>query len=249
MTNLQKMFSKEKMLIPFITGGDPEIAFTEQLILGFKKGGFNLVGVGIPFSDPVAGGQIIQDADFRALSGGVTTDKIFEMLKSVQQQIDISIILVSYANPIFVYGPDKFMQNCREAKVEGIIVPDLPFEEKKEFLPFCREYRLALISTIAPTSKNRIEMITEEAEGFIHCMPSISLMDQPEKMLDELKNTVEMIKKVKDIPCVVDFNPVNAEQRRLIMEQFDGMLISSRVVEIIGKRGQGSLPYVLDYLK
>ncbi len=249
MTDLQLMFSEKKMVIPFVTGGDPEMAFTRQLILDLKENGFDLVGVGIPFSDPVAGGQVIQDADSRALSGGATTDKIFEMLKSIQKQIDISIILVTYANPIFVYGADKFMQNCREAKVEGIIVPDLPFEEKDEFLPFCQKHQVALISTIAPTSKNRIEMITKEAEGFIHCMPSISLAGRPQAMINELKNTVEMIKKIKDIPCVLDFNPIDAEQRELIMEQFDGMLISNAVVEIVGKHGRNSLPYVADYLK
>lgn len=248
MNKLAEMFGKGKILIPSVTGGDPSLAITEQLILEMNKAGVKLIGIGIPFSDPVAGGQAIQDADHRALAGGATTDKIFEMLKNIKKHTDISIIITTYANPIFVYGAEKFMQNCHEAGVLGIIVPDVPFEEREEFLSYCQKKGIALISTIAPTSKNRIQMITNEAQGFIHCVPSVSMMDKPGEMADELKEIVKTVKGIKDIPCVLDFNLKTSEQGTMITEFFDGVIISSAVVEIIGKQGENCIPHVLDYI-
>lgn len=248
MNKLVELFKQEKLFIPFITGGDPSLEISEQLILEMCKAGVNLIGVGIPFSDPVAGGFVIQEADLRALTGGATTDKIFKMLKSLKGITDVSFILMTYANPIFVYGAEKFMQNCSESGVLGIIVPDLPFEERDEFLSYCQRNQIALISTIALTSKNRIQMIAKEAEGFIYCVPSINMKVQEQELDFELKDIVKTVREMNDIPCVLDFDLITKEQGAKITEVFDGIIISSALVEIIGQHGEACVPFVLDYL-
>ena len=164
MNKLKQVFNK-KAFIPYITAGDPSLDITEQLIIEMSEAGADLIELGIPFSDPVAEGQVIQDANIRALSGGVTTDKIFDMLKNVRKTCNVPIAFMTYTNPIFAYNVEKFVEKCKEAEVDALIVPDLPFEEKQELMPFCRKYGIFLISMVSPTSDKRIQMIARKQKG------------------------------------------------------------------------------------
>ena len=165
MTRLKEVFSNKKAFIPFVTAGDPNLETTEKLVQAMAEAGADLIELGIPFSDPVAEGPVIQRADERALKAGTTTDKIFDTVRRIRTKTDIPLAFMTYVNPIFAYGPDKFLRNCREVGVDAVIVPDLPFEEKGEMGPFCDAHGVALISMIAPTSNERIAMIAREAEA------------------------------------------------------------------------------------
>jgi tryptophan synthase, alpha chain (EC 4.2.1.20) len=170
MSKIQEAFRNGKAFIPFITCGDPDLETTAACVRAAVAGGADLIELGIPFSDPTAEGPVIQGANLRALSGGVTTDAVFGLVRELRKEISIPLVFMTYANVVFSYGSDRFLAACSEAGINGLILPDLPFEEKEEFLPDCRKYGVDLISLIAPTSANRIAMIAREAEGFpVYC--------------------------------------------------------------------------------
>ncbi len=249
MSNLQRAFANGKAFIPFITAGDPSLQITEQLILQMEKAGADLIEVGIPFSDPVAEGQVIQDANRRALAGGVTVDKIFDMLKSVRRKCSIPIAFMTYANPVFSYGPDRFMKKCQETGVDAIIVPDLPFEEKGEIMPHCLKYGINYISMIAPTSNNRILMIAQEAQGFIYCVSSLGVTGVREHISDDAREMVKLVKSVKDIPCAIGFGISTPEQASKMAEFSDGVIVGSAIVKLVEKYGSECVPYIAEYVR
>ena len=175
--NIQKAFETGKAFIPFITCGDPSLEVTEQIVYAMEEAGADLIELGIPFSDPTAEGPVIQAANVRALSGGVTTDKIFDMVRRIRQKTSIPMVFMTYANVVYSYGTERFAKVAAEIGMDGLILPDVPFEEKEEFAVPFKEQGLDLISLIAPTSHERIAMIAKEAEGF-----GISEPKQAEKM-------------------------------------------------------------------
>ena len=175
MSKIQKAFEGKKAFIPFITCGDPNLETTEQLVYAMERAGASLIELGIPFSDPTAEGPVIQGANLRALSGGVTTDKIFDLVVKIRKNTAIPLVFMTYANVVFSYGTERFIKRAAEIGMDGLILPDVPFEEKEEFDRVCREYGLDLISLIAPTSHDRIRMIAKEASGFIYCVSSLGV--------------------------------------------------------------------------
>ena len=176
--NIKKAFEKGKAFIPFITCGDPSLEVTERIVYAMEEAGADLIELGIPFSDPTAEGPVIQAANVRALSGGVTTDKIFDMVRRIRQKTSIPMVFMTYANVVYSYGTERFAKAAAEIGMDGLILPDVPFEEKEEFaIPF-KEHGRDLISLIAPTSRERIAMIAKEAEGF-----GISEPKQTKKMV------------------------------------------------------------------
>ncbi|NLK22226.1 MAG: tryptophan synthase subunit alpha [Epulopiscium sp.] len=249
MNKLEKVFLNNKAFIPFITAGDPSIEITKELVIGMAKAGADLIELGIPFSDPVAEGPIIQEADGRALSGGTTTDKIFDMVKEIRKTCDIPIAFMTYANPIFTYGTERFMKRCKEVDVSAVIVPDIPYEEKEELLPYCRDYGITMISMIAPTSKDRIHMIAKEAEGFIYCVSSMGVTGVREKINENIKEMIRLAKEVKDIPCAIGFGISTKEQAGNMAKISDGIIVGSAIVKIIAKYGMNCTPHVIDYIK
>ena len=172
MSNIAKAFEKGKAFIPFITCGDPSLEATEKIVYAMEEAGADLIELGIPFSDPTAEGPVIQEANIRALSGGVTTDKIFDMVVKIRKNTKIPMVFMTYANVVFSYGTERFVKKAAEIGMDGLILPDVPFEEKEEFDCVCRKYGLDLISLIAPTSHDRIRMIAKEASGFVYCVSS-----------------------------------------------------------------------------
>ena len=185
MNKISQAFKHGKAFIPFITCGDPSLEVTEQLVYAMEQAGADLIELGIPFSDPTAEGPVIQEANNRALRNGVKTDQIFGLVKAVRQNTQIPIVFMTYANVVFSYGIERFIKKAAELGIDGIILPDIPFEEKTDFDQVCKKYSLALISMIAPTSKDRIRMIAKEAEGFIYCVSSLGVTGTRDRIDDE----------------------------------------------------------------
>jgi tryptophan synthase alpha chain len=205
MNKLHTAFAKGKAFIPFVTAGDPALEITERLIPEMVQAGADLIEIGIPFSDPMAEGPVIQAANARVLSGGVTVGKIFVMLHRIRKTCSVPIAFMTYANPVFAYGPDRFLRNCQQAGVDALIVPDLPFEEREELLPFCSKYGVTLISMIAPTSKNRIHMIASQAQGFLYCVSSMGVTGMRKEIGSDVREMIRLVKEVKDIPGTVKY--------------------------------------------
>ena len=247
---ITESFTKGKAFIPFITCGDPSLEVTEQLVYAMEEAGADLIELGIPFSDPTAEGPVIQAANVRALSGGVTTDKVFEMVEKIRKNSSIPMVFMTYANVVFSYGTERFVKKAAEVGMDGLILPDVPFEEKEEFDGICKEYGLDLISLIAPTSHERISMIAKEAQGFVYCVSSSGgYRVWRSQITTDIGAMVDLVKKAKDIPCAVGFGISNPEQAKKMAGQSDGVIVGSAIVKLCGQYGVECVPYVKEYVK
>lgn len=249
MSRISKAFEKEKAFIAFITGGDPDIETSYELIKTMAASGADIIEIGIPFSDPIAEGPVIQEASLRALNAGTTTDSLFDMVARLRKEIDIPLIFMTYINPIYVYGTERFMKKCAEVGIDGVIVPDVPFEEKAELAGSCKENGVDLISMIAPTSKERIEMIAREAEGFIYCVSSLGVTGVRSEIKTDIGTMVEHVKAVTDVPCAVGFGISTPEQAKKMAGLSDGAIVGSAIVKLVAEYGKDAAPYVADYVK
>lgn len=247
--SIAKAFENKKAFIAFLTCGDPNLETTEKLIEAIEKGGADLIELGIPFSDPTAEGPIIQGANERALKNGVTTDKIFEMVRRVRKNIKIPLVFMTYANVVFSYGTERFVQNAVESGMNGIILPDVPFEEKAEFAVVCEKNRLDFISLIAPTSQNRIEMIAKEAKGFVYCVSSLGVTGVRNNITTDIDTMVEVVRKATKTPVAIGFGISTAEQAEKMAQKADGIIIGSAIMKIIEQYGTSSASYVYEYIK
>ena len=249
MTKIADAFANGKAFIPFLTCGDPDLETTEKLIGAIAEAGADLIELGIPFSDPTAEGPVIQDANLRALSAGTTTDKIFDMVRRVRQTVSIPMVFMTYANVIFSYGADRFLKTAAEIGMNGIIVPDVPLEEKQEFEPLCQQYGLDQISMIAPTSHDRIRAIAEQANGFLYCVSSLGVTGTRTAITTDIGAMVKLVKDVKDIPCAVGFGISTPEQAESMCRQADGAIVGSAIVKLIAQYGRDSVQPVADYVR
>lgn len=249
MTKIADAFANGKAFIPFLTCGDPDLETTEKLIGAIAEAGADLIELGIPFSDPTAEGPVIQDANLRALSAGTTTDKIFDMVRRVRKTVSIPMVFMTYANVIFSYGADRFLKTAAEISINGIIVPDVPFEEKQEFEPLCQKYGLDQISMIAPTSHDRIRAIAEQANGFLYCVSSLGVTGTRSTITTDIGAMVKLVKEVKDIPCAVGFGISTPEQAESMCRQADGAIVGSAIVKLIAQYGRDSIQPVADYVR
>ena len=264
MSNIRKAFENGKAFIPFITCGDPDLATTAAAVREMVRNGADLVELGIPFSDPTAEGPVIQEANVRALSGGVTTDKIFEMVKELRgrnaggaencgeagaEPVTVPMVFMTYANVVYSYGAEKFISACREIGIDGIILPDLPFEEKEEFLPVCRKYGVDLISLIAPTSEDRIAMIAKEAEGFLYIVSSLGVTGVRSEITTDLGSIVKTVRENTDIPCAVGFGISTPEQAGKMAGLSDGAIVGSAIVKLLAKHGKDAPAEIGKYVK
>lgn len=246
--NLKSAFHNGKALIGFLTAGDPSLEKTEEFILAMAKGGADLIEIGIPFSDPIAEGEVIQRANMRALESGTTTDKIFEMVISVRKKTDIPLVFLTYMNPVFVYGAKRFFENCREVGINGIIIPDLPFEEKGEISEIAEQNNVDIITLIAPTSDDRIKMLARSAEGFVYLVSSLGVTGVRSSFNTDLKSIIDEIKTVTDTPIAVGFGISSPEQARDIASNADGVIIGSAIVKIIEKYGFEATDKLFEYI-
>ena len=249
MSKINKAFENGKAFIPFITCGDPDLATTAAVVREAVKNGADLVELGIPFSDPTAEGPTIQGANLRALSGGVRTDQIFDLVRELRTDVTVPMVFMTYANVVFSYGAEKFIRTCREIGIDGLILPDLPFEEKGEFLPLCREYGVDLISLIAPTSDKRISMIASEAEGFIYIVSSLGVTGTRSEITTDLPSIVRVVRESTDLPCAIGFGISTPEQAAKMAAVSDGAIVGSAIIKILEKYGRDAAPYVGAYVK
>ena len=231
MSNIAKAFEKGKAFIPFITCGEPSLEATEKIVYAMEEAGADLIELGIPFSDPTAEGPVIQEANIRALSGGVTTDKIFDMVVKIRKNTKIPMVFMTYANVVFSYGTERFVKKAAEIGMDGLILPDVPFEEKEEFDCVCRKYGLDLISLIAPTSHDRIRMIAKEASGFVYCVSSLGVTGMRSEITTDIGAMVKLVKEVKDIPCAVGFGISTPDQAARMAGLSDGAIVGSAIVK------------------
>ena len=241
--------TNKKAFIAFITGGDPDIETTEKLICAMEKAGVDMIEIGIPFSDPVAEGPAIEKADERALKNGCTTDKLFDMIKRVREKTNIPLLFMTYINPVYTYGKEKFMIKCRETGIDGLIVPDLPFEEKDELKDECAKNNIKMVSMIAPTSGGRAEKIAKEAEGFLYCVPSPGFTGTQKKTGGGISDLIQQVRTVSSVPCVIGVGISTPEQARDMSEISDGVIVSSAIVQIIAEYGRDSVEPVTELVK
>lgn len=249
MSRIQNAFKNGKAFISFLTGGDPDIETTEKLIYTMEKAGADLIEIGVPFSDPIAEGPVIQEANERALAAGCTTDKLFDMVARVRKNTQIPLVYLTYINPIFTYGKEKFMKRCQECGVDGLIIPDLPYEEKEEIADVCKEYGVDIISLIAPTSHQRIAMIAKEAQGFVYCVSSLGVTGVRTEIKTDISEMIHLVKENTQVPCAVGFGIATPEQAKKMASVADGAIVGSAIVKIIAKYGKDSEQPVYDYVK
>lgn len=247
MSKIVKAFENKKAFIPFISGGAPDLDTTKELIIEMEKAGADIIEIGIPFSDPITEGTVIQAANERALSGGCTTDKLFDAIKEAGKTVKIPMVFFTYINPIYTYGIEKFLDRCNECGIKGLVVPDLPFEEKDEIAGSCKEHDVELISSVVFTDYNRIKMIAEKAEGFILCETVIG--ENSVGISENIENMIYNIRKVTDIPYVTECENPSLEQIKNVAKYCDGVIVRSAIVKLEEKYGKDSPKYVREYVK
>lgn len=249
MSRIASAFENKKAFIAFLTCGDPDLSTTAACVRSAVENGADLIELGIPFSDPTAEGPVIQGANLRALTGGVTTDQIFDMVRELRKDVNVPMVFMTYANVVFSYGAQRFISTCREIGMDGLILPDLPYEEKEEFLPLCHTYGVDLISLIAPTSENRIAMIAKEAEGFLYIVSSLGVTGTRSEIKTDLQSMIEVVRQNTDIPCAIGFGISTPEQAAKMAAISDGAIVGSAIVKIIEKYGSKAAPHVGEYVR
>lgn len=249
MSKIKSAFKNGKAFIPFITCGDPDLETTAAAVRAAVENGADLVELGIPFSDPTAEGPVIQGANLRALEGGVNTDRIFDFVRNLRQDVKVPMVFMTYANVVFSYGAEEFISACKDIEIDGLILPDLPFEEKDDFLPLCHKYGVDLISLIAPTSDNRIAMIAKEAEGFIYVVSSLGVTGTRSEIKTDLKSIVDIIRQNTDVPCAIGFGISTPEQAQKMAGISDGAIVGSAIIKLLEKYGKDAPKYIGEYVK
>ncbi|MCD7797710.1 MAG: tryptophan synthase subunit alpha [Clostridiales bacterium] len=241
-------FDHGKAFIGFVTAGDPNLETSEEIMLKMAQAGCDLIEIGIPFSDPIAEGPVIQEADLRTLSQGVTTNDVFELTKRVAAQTDIPLVYMTYLNVLYKYGYDKFLKNAKEAGMCGVIIPDMPFEEKDDLQSVAKNYGIEVISFIAPTSENRIKMIASQAEGFVYAVSSLGVTGTRSEITTDLETITKHIKEATDIPVAIGFGINTPEQAKKYANIADGIIIGSAIVKIVAKYGVDAPDEVYNYV-
>ena len=242
-------FRNGKAFIPFITAGDPDLASTERFVLAMAEAGADLIEIGIPFTDPIAEGVVIQEADIRALRSGTTTEKVFEMVKSLRQKTDIPLVFMTYLNIVFYYGYDQFFTRCAEVGISGIIIPDLPYEEKNECAGIAAEHQVEIVSMIAPTSRERIQTIASDAEGFLYVVSSMGVTGVRQKITTDLKTIIGQIREVTSLPAAIGFGISTPGQASDMAAISDGAIVGSAIVRLVAEYGREAEDPVREYVR
>ena len=249
MSRIQKAFAHGKAFIPFITCGDPDLETTAAAVRAMADAGADLIELGIPFSDPTAEGPVIQAANVRALSAGTTTDKIFHMVLEIRRTVKVPMVFMTYANVVFSYGTERFVTRAAEIGMDGLILPDVPFEEKGDFVPACAAAGLDFISLIAPTSEGRIGAIAKEARGFVYCVSSLGVTGVRSAITTDIGAMVSLVRAANpSIPCAVGFGISTPDQAAAMSQKADGVIVGSAIVKRMARYGRDAVPYVREYV-
>ena len=242
-------FKNGKAFIPFVTCGDPDLETTGKIVRAMAENGADLIELGIPFSDPTAEGPVIQGANIRALSGGVTTDLIFDLVRDLRKDVAVPMVFMTYANVVYSYGAERFIATCRDIGVQGLILPDIPYEEKEEFLDLCHEYGVELVSPVAPTSAHRLARIAKAAEGFLYIVSSLGVTGTRTEISTDLDAIVKVVRENTDIPCAIGFGISTPEQAAKMGAIADGAIVGSAIVKLVAEYGRDAAGPVGDYVK
>ena len=248
MSNIREAFKNGKAFIPFVTCGDPTLEVTEEIVIEMEKAGADLIELRIPFSDPTAEGPVICEANLRALSNKITTDDVFDMVIRLRKTVKVPMVFMTYANVIFTYGAERFFSKCSEIGMDGVILPDIPYEERMEFEPVCKKYGVDLIFLIAPTSHDRIKEIAENASGFLYCVSSLGVTGMRSSISTNIGEMIETAKSVSEIPCAVGFGISTPEQARELSRFADGVIVGSAIVKLCQEHGKDSPKYISNYV-
>lgn len=249
MNKISDTFNNGKAFIGFVTAGDPDLNTSKEILLSMSKGGCDLIEVGIPFSDPIAEGPVIQDANIRALKNNVTTDDVFALTKSVSQEVDTPMVFMTYLNVLFKYGYDKFLQKAKNSGICGVIIPDLPYEEKDELQSVAKKYGIEVVSLVAPTSEDRIKMIAADAEGFIYTVSSMGVTGVRSEIKTDLESITKAIKEVTDVPVAIGFGINTPEQAKKYSHIADGVIVGSAIVKLVAEHKTDAPKYIYEYVK
>ena len=249
MNKISDAFNNGKAFIGFVTAGDPDLNTSKEILLSMSKGGCDLIEVGIPFSDPIAEGPVIQDANIRALKNNVTTDDVFALTKSVSQEVDTPMVFMTYLNVLFKYGYDKFLQKAKNSGICGVIIPDLPYEEKDELQSVAKKYGIEVVSLVAPTSEDRIKMIAADAEGFIYTVSSMGVTGVRSEIKTDLELITKAIKEVTDVPVAIGFGINTPEQAKKYSHIADGVIVGSAIVKLVAEHKTDAPKYIYEYVK
>ena len=249
MSKIGEAFRKGKAFIPFLTCGDPDIETTKRAVREMVRNGADLIELGIPFSDPMAEGPVIQGANARALSNGITTDIIFDMVSELRKEISIPFVFMTYANVVFSYGSERFIRRCSEVGIDGMILPDVPYEERDEFSDICDKYDVDLISMVAPTSENRIAMIAKEAKGFLYIVSSLGVTGTRSEITTDLASIVSVVRENTDTPCAIGFGISTPEQAKKMSAISDGAIVGSAIVRLLEQYKTEAPEHIGEYVK
>lgn len=249
MNKISDAFNNGKAFIGFVTAGDPDLNTSKEILLSMSKGGCDLIEVGIPFSDPIAEGPVIQDANIRALKNNVTTDDVFALTKSVSQEVDTPMVFMTYLNVLFKYGYDKFLQKAKNSGICGVIIPDLPYEEKDELQSVAKKYGIEVVSLVAPTSEDRIKMIAADAEGFIYTVSSMGVTGVRSEIKTDIESITKAIKEVTDVPVAIGFGINTPEQAKKYSHIADGVIVGSAIVKLVAEHKTDAPKYIYEYVK
>lgn len=251
MSKIREAFENKKAFVGFLTAGDPSLEKTEEYIIEMERAGASLIEIGIPFSDPIAEGPVIQDANLRALSalGGCNTDMVFDMVKRVRAKVSVPLVFLTYLNPVFRYGYEAFCKRCQEAGIDGLIIPDMPYEERGELEKIADQYGVNLITLIAPTSQERIQMLAKNAKGYIYLVSSMGVTGVRSEITTDIGEMVAQIRAVSDTPVAVGFGISTPEQAKKYGKMADGVIVGSAIVKIIAANGGDAGQPVYEYVK
>ena len=254
MNRIEKCFSdlkekNEKALITFITAGDPDLETTEKAVFEMFDNGADIIELGVPFSDPVAEGVTIQKSSLRSLKNGTNLTKIFETVKRIREKTEKPLILMMYINTIFVYGTDRFFADCKQYGIDGVIVPDMPFEERDEVQEFAEKYGVLNINLVAPTSRNRIEKIASESKGFLYCVSSTGVTGVRSGYTTDFDDFFGTIRKYAKCPCAVGFGISGPEQAKKMSGYCDGVIVGSAIVRIFEEKGSEASKAAGEFVK
>jgi tryptophan synthase alpha chain len=249
MSNIARAFAHGKAFIPFVTCGDPDLETTAKIVRAMAQAGADLIELGIPFSDPTAEGPVIQEANVRALSAGTTTDRIFDLVRDLRKDVAVPMVFMTYANVVYSYSAEKFISTAADIGIDGLILPDVPYEEKEEFDPICKRYGLDLVSLIAPTSHERIAMVAKEASGFIYIVSSLGVTGVRSEITTDIGAMTRLIRENTNLPCAVGFGISTPDQAKKMADLADGAIVGSAIVKLIAQHGRDAVPYVAEYVK
>lgn len=238
-----------KAFIPFITCGDPDLDVTAAAVRAMAAAGADLIELGIPFSDPTAEGPVIQEASNRALKAGTTTDQIFDLVRSLRADVTVPMVFMTYANVVYSYGSERFISAAAEVGIDGLILPDVPFEEKEEFDGLCRQYGLDLISLIAPTSEQRITMIAKQASGFLYVVSSLGVTGTRSEIKTDIGAMVQLIRQSTELPCAVGFGISTPAQAAAMAAVSDGAIVGSAIIKLLARYGAAAVPHIEAFVR